>query len=80
MVISSTHSNLNSVVNFFIFTSLVFVMIPPTKCLEKLDHYNYLRWYNQDQTKAIVADYVEGKITMLKAGVVPDVLFVEGCA
>jgi hypothetical protein len=40
----------------------------------------YLRWYNQGQNKAIVVDYVHGKIVEIKAGLVPEVLFVEGCA
>ncbi|MDV7103825.1 hypothetical protein R3X26_05305 [Vibrio sp. TH_r3] len=40
----------------------------------------YLRWYNQDESKAIVVDYIGGKIERIKAGIVPDVLFVEGCA
>ncbi|MDU0356420.1 hypothetical protein RS130_23230 [Paraglaciecola aquimarina] len=40
----------------------------------------YLRWYNNNQSKAIVVDYVQGKVTNIKAGIVPHVLFVEGCA
>lgn len=39
----------------------------------------YLRWFNQEQNKAILVDFIEGKIEMIKAGLVPSVLFVEGC-
>ncbi|MEO9944110.1 MAG: hypothetical protein ABJD02_04315 [Paraglaciecola sp.] len=40
----------------------------------------YLTWFNQQQDKAIVVDYVNGKVSAIKAGLVPNVLFVEGCA
>lgn len=40
----------------------------------------YLRWYNKQQDKGIVVDYINGKVTAIKAGLIPSVLFVEGCA
>ncbi|WP_158968528.1 hypothetical protein [Paraglaciecola sp. L3A3] len=40
----------------------------------------YLRWYNKDQSKAIVVDFINGDIELIKAGLVPTVLLVEGCA
>lgn len=40
----------------------------------------YLKWFNEDKSKGIVIDYIDGEITLIKAGLVPAVLFVEGCA
>ncbi|RBO79847.1 hypothetical protein DFP76_11025 [Marinomonas aquiplantarum] len=40
----------------------------------------YLRWYNSSKTKAIVVDYINDNIDIIKAGRVPSVLYIEGCA
>ncbi|KZN15238.1 hypothetical protein [Marinomonas sp. TW1] len=40
----------------------------------------YLRWYNPNKTKAIVVDYINNQIDVIKAGLVPSVLYIEGCA
>lgn len=40
----------------------------------------YLHWYNEDKTRAMVVDYVKGQVDMVKIGLVPATLWVEGCA
>jgi hypothetical protein len=40
----------------------------------------YLRWYNDNESRAMVADYINGEVVLLKAGLVPAVLWIEGCA
>ncbi len=40
----------------------------------------YLRWYNHEETRAIVVDYINGKVELIKAGLIPAALWVEGCA
>ncbi|WP_394181555.1 hypothetical protein [Marinomonas posidonica] len=54
----------------------------PTIEVEPHEYENgvYLRWYNQNKTKAIVVDYINNKIDVIKAGLVPSVLYIEGCA
>jgi hypothetical protein len=40
----------------------------------------YLHWYNNDKTRAVVIEYVNGQVDRVKVGLVPSVLWVEGCA
>jgi hypothetical protein len=40
----------------------------------------YLHWYSIDKTRAVVVEYVNERIDRLKVGLVPSVLWVEGCA
>ncbi len=41
---------------------------------------DYLIWYSKDKKSAIVADYIEGKIKLIKVGLVSHATLVEGCS
>ncbi|QRV24357.1 hypothetical protein [Marinomonas foliarum] len=40
----------------------------------------YFRWYNNAKTRAIIIDYVDGKVDIIKAGLLPAAMWIEGCA
>jgi hypothetical protein len=40
---------------------------------------HYIIFYNADKSKAILFEHYESKIQVLRAGLVPSVLYVEGC-
>ncbi len=40
---------------------------------------HYIIFYNSNKSKALLLEYYESKVQIMRAGVVPSVLYVEGC-
>lgn len=40
----------------------------------------YLTWYSKKRDAAIVAEYVQGKIKLVRGGMLPHAFYVEGCS